>query len=382
MVAYLGCHSYFYCLFLKPSDIFEVVRRMTAHRQWMQRALQLAEKGRGHVSPNPMVGCVIVNEGQLVAEAYHHKAGCAHAEILALDQAGNKAKSACLYLTLEPCCHTGRTPPCVHRVIESGVKTVVIASKDTNPLVAGKSVQMLKESGIEVVLGVCEQEALTLNHMFFHAMKYQRPYVIAKWAMSLDGCMQTNTGDVKQITGQQAQHHVHQQRRSVDAILIGANTLLDDDPQLTARLDANEVYCPIRIILTNTRELPLTHQVFNDEFAYRTWVITSHNNRLIDEIELEKKRVKVFRLEHEGDSLLPGALMEFLHTQEIRSLYVEGGRKTLAYFFNAQLVDEIHSYIAPCVIAGLYQKEYVQLKQKLSLGDDTFFQATIKNKES
>ena len=220
---------------------------------YMSTALSLAERGRYTVSPNPMVGCVIVKDGKIVGKGFHLKAGDPHAEILALREAGADANAATAYVSLEPCCHYGKTPPCTDALIKAGIKKVYAACLDPNPLVAGKGIQQLKNANIEVETGLHEKEASQLNEIFFHYIRRQQPSVIAKWAMSLDGKTVTHTEDSRDISGNTSREYSHQTRQQVDAILIGAGTAICDDPELTVRYpaDTSSLRQPLRVVLSS-----------------------------------------------------------------------------------------------------------------------------------
>jgi diaminohydroxyphosphoribosylaminopyrimidine deaminase/5-amino-6-(5-phosphoribosylamino)uracil reductase len=233
------------------------------HAKYMSLALRLAKKGRFSVSPNPMVGCVIVKNNQIIGKGFHQCAGGPHAEISALQQAGKEAKDASVYVTLEPCCHYGRTPPCANALIEAGVSNVYISCLDPNPLVRGKGIQQLQSDGISVNIGLFEKESITLNEIFFHYITHRRPFVIAKWAMSLDGKTTTHALDDKQISGESSKKITHKIRQHVDAILVGANTVLVDNPQLTVRNNTS-IKQPIRIILAGKKYFPNTLNIFKD----------------------------------------------------------------------------------------------------------------------
>lgn len=352
---------------------------MVQHEYWMQQALMLAEKGRQTVFPNPMVGCVIVKNDELIAAAYHQKAGCAHAEVLALDVAGEEARGATLYVNLEPCCHFGKTPPCADRIIKAGIKTVVAAVRDSNPLVAGQGLAQLKAAGIEVIEAVCEQEAKALNIVFFHAMLHARPFVIAKWAMSLDGKMETAPADDRVITGEESHAHVHQVRHAVDAILVGANTVIQDDPSLTQRhLQVNRQ--PLRVVLADRAHLPLTAKIFNDDYVDRTLVYMPENLPLEKAIIEKGAGVVITRADHDKIDL--SFVLHDLHQRQVRTVYVEGGRKTHEAFFSVGLVDEVHCYISSKVIGRLDKKLTLLPKISERLGDDWFVMASVDREES
>ena len=325
------------------------------HESLMQEALRLANKGRYTSAPNPMVGCVITKHGQIIGRGWHEKPGTPHAEVHALKQAGKLAINSTVYVTLEPCSHTGRTPPCAEALIQAKVNTVYIAIKDPNPLVAGKGITQLLKAGITVHEGLCEQEAKQLNEVFFHYITTKRPYVIAKWAMTLDGKLATNHNDSKWITQPEARTHVHQTRHASDAILIGSNTARTDNPLLTARhlKNVSPTEQPLRVVLNHSGDLSLDLQLFSKHAPAKTLLVSTQP------LTLEKK----LALKKNGhDSLLIPAnergvvdipqLLDSLSQREISSLYVEGGATIHTSFFEAGVVNKIHVYIAPKLIGG------------------------------
>lgn len=240
---------------------------VTSDHLYMKRALSLAARGKGKTNPNPMVGAVIVNDGCVVGEAYHRQAGKPHAEVLALHQAGSRARGGVLYVTLEPCCHNHkRTPPCVPFLIQSGLTRICVAMADPNPQVSGRGVRMLKRSGLEVVVGVMEEEAQQLNAVYRHWMLTGRPFVILKGAMTLDGKIATKTGQSKWITGEQARRDVHRIRSQADAVMVGIGTVLADNPELSARGVKDDSMQrtgrqPIRVIMDSLLRIPLKANV-------------------------------------------------------------------------------------------------------------------------
>ncbi len=323
------------------------------HRQYMQRALELAARGRGRTSPNPMVGAVLVKEGRVVGEGFHPRAGAPHAEIYALQQAGEAARGATLYVTLEPCCHYGRTPPCTQALIAAGVAEVHIAMLDPNPRVAGKGRAELEAAGIRTVVGECEEEARALNEVFAHWITTGRPFVIAKFAMSLDGKIATRTGDARWISGPEARRLVHEVRDQVDAILVGAGTVIADNPQLTTRLEKEDVRHPLRVVLDSRGRIPLTARVFDPALPGRTLVAATEaappdyrkalNERGIETLVLppdERGRVDL------------EALLDELGQREVTSLLVEGGGTVLGSFFDRRLVNKVLAFVAPLIIGG------------------------------
>lgn len=338
----------------------------TPDSRYMQRALELAEKGRFTVSPNPMTGCVIVNNDMIVGEGFHNKAGHPHAEINALLVAGSKAKGATVYVNLEPCCHYGRTPPCAKALIAAGVKKVVISYLDPNPLVLGKGVAELRSAGIEVEIGLEAERAMQLNEIFNYYITKKKPFVILKWAMSLDGKTIAQSGDSRQISALQTQHHAHELRQVVDAVIVGAKTALIDNPQLTARLDAPENgRQPLRIVLANNTRLPAHLRLFNQDEA-KTLLVTSRPDHYR---EISELGVEVLALPEPTIA----SLLIALGKREITSVLVEGGRTLQESFFQAGAVNKIHVYLANVIIGSLPKKHLVTDLQANRLGDNYHF---------
>ncbi|MBI2339403.1 MAG: bifunctional diaminohydroxyphosphoribosylaminopyrimidine deaminase/5-amino-6-(5-phosphoribosylamino)uracil reductase RibD [Deltaproteobacteria bacterium] len=297
----------------------------------MSRCLQLAQKAAGHTSPNPLVGAVIVKNGKLLAGGYHHKAGLPHAEIEALKKISFRAEGATLYCNLEPCFHHGRTPPCVHPIIKSGIKRVVIAHRDPNPLVAGRSVRLLKKSGIQVTEGVLEKEARHLNRFFLTWVTKKRPYVILKAGVSLDGKI---AGGKKWITSPPSRRRVHQLRSQVDAILVGAHTIRTDNPRLNVR-GIKGAKQPLRIILGSRRQIPVNARIFAG--------IQPCPPENLDSRLRGNDRLMFFR------GALP-TLMRKLARRNVTSILVEGGAKVFASFIKNSLCDELILFIAPKIL--------------------------------
>ena len=349
------------------------------HIELMNIALELAERGRYTVSPNPMVGCVIVSESGIVGRGFHQRAGSAHAEVVALQEAGSKALGATAYITLEPCCHYGRTPPCINALIEARIKKVVIATLDPNPLMAGKSIHLLRESGIEVGVGVAESDARALNEIYFHYTKYRRPFVIAKWAMSLDGKTMTHPSDSRQISNLESQKSSHTLRREVDAILIGAQTAIQDDPRLTVRYPSvNEasVDQPLRIVLSSQTQLPLDLKIFDVSDLGKTIVVTTDKADKHWCHEIRKKNIEVWILPQDKQGrvhLL--SLLNKLGEIEIASILIEGGNQIHESFFSENLINKVHVYLAPLIIASLEKKQTLTNLKLLKHQSDFHFMA-------
>lgn len=346
------------------------------HHHFMSLALKLAEQGRFTVSPNPMVGCVIVKDGQIIGEGYHQKAGGPHAEIHALQQAGKNACGATAYVTLEPCCHHGKTPPCTDALIQAGIKHVFVACADPNPLVAGKGLAQLRQSGIHVETDILNAEAQKLNDIFFHFIQSQRPFVMAKWAMSLDGKTITHAADSRQISNHSSQQHAHQLRQQVDAILIGADTAIQDNPLLTVRhvVENESIRHPLRIILSSHDRLPLDLKLFDPSLPGKTMVVTTIHAKPHWITTLREKNIEVcilpYNAQHQVD--LHGLLDE-LGKRQITSLLVEGGMTVLESFFNENLVNQIHAYIAPVIIGRLPNKKFLHDVEIMRIDDDYHF---------
>jgi diaminohydroxyphosphoribosylaminopyrimidine deaminase/5-amino-6-(5-phosphoribosylamino)uracil reductase len=319
------------------------------HRRYMELALQLAEATRGQTSPNPMVGCVLVKDGRIVGMGSHLRAGEAHAEVQALRMAGEEAKGAIAYVTLEPCSHYGRTPPCADALVKAGVAKVVIAMLDPNPLVAGRGVARLVEAGIEVVTGVCETEAKRLNEVFITFITTKRPFVTIKTAMTLDGKVATHTGNSRWITGEDARLEVHQMRHQHDAIVVGVNTVLTDNPQLTTRLPQGGKN-PVRIVMDSTLRIPLNAKVLTDEQA-PTWIFTTEQANREKWRQLEERGIRVFSI-GEGPKVDVESMLDILGEENISSLFVEGGSQVNSAFLHARAVNKVISYIAPKLVAG------------------------------
>ncbi|MCR4404636.1 MAG: bifunctional diaminohydroxyphosphoribosylaminopyrimidine deaminase/5-amino-6-(5-phosphoribosylamino)uracil reductase RibD [Candidatus Acetothermia bacterium] len=316
----------------------------------MRRALELAERGAGWTSPNPLVGAVIVRGGRIVGEGYHQRFGGPHAEVLALEAAGEEASGADLYVTLEPCVHWGKTPPCVEWIIGAGIKRVIVAVRDPNPLVDGRGLARLRQAGIEVVEGVLAEEARKLNEPFFKFITTGRPFVILKLAMSLDGRSATRTGESRWISNERSRELVHWMRSRYAAVLVGINTVLKDDPQLTARLEGARD--PWRIILDSEGRLPLDAQVLRLESAAPTVVATTQGMPPAKEEELLRRGARVWRLKSRAGRVDLADLLARMGAEGLDSLLVEGGPTVAASFLEAGLVDKIVFFIAPKIVGG------------------------------
>lgn len=312
----------------------------------MDLALTMAEKTIGQTSPNPSVGAVVVKDGRILGIGTHLQAGKAHAEVHALEQAGEDAEGADIYVTLEPCAHHGKTPPCADLIIERKVKKAYIACLDPNPDVAGKGVEKLQKAGIDVEIGIQEARALELNRKFFHFIQRKQPFVTLKAAMTLDGKIATSSGDSKWVTSEQAREDVHYQRSIHDAILVGINTVLQDNPQLTTRLPQGGKN-PIRIVLDTHLKINENVHVLNQEAP--TWIICGLE---ADATEFSKQYPHVDIIQMTSKQINLDDVLSLLGERKIQSLYVEGGSAVHRSFIDNRLFQVIHWYIAPKLLGG------------------------------
>jgi diaminohydroxyphosphoribosylaminopyrimidine deaminase/5-amino-6-(5-phosphoribosylamino)uracil reductase len=321
--------------------------------KWMRRALELAERGRGHVEPNPLVGAVLVRDGVLVGEGWHQRYGQAHAEINALTVAGSAARGSTLYVTLEPCCHHGKTPPCTEAIIQAGIRKVVAGMQDPFPEVAGQGIAQLRAAGVELAVGCCEAEARRLNAPYRRLLATGCPYVHAKWAMTLDGKIATRTGDSKWISNEACRQRVHELRGRMDAIVIGIGTALADDPLLTARPPGPRT--PVRIVLDSAGRLPITSRVVQTAKETPLLVVTA-DQPTENARELKRHGAELLELPGaEHRPALPALLLE-LGRRRMTNILVEGGAEVLGSFLDADAIDEVHVNIAPCLVGSATAK--------------------------
>jgi len=322
----------------------------------MKMALDLAIKGQGFTSPNPMVGAVVVKDGKVIGKGFHKATGAAHAEVNALDDAGMSAKGATLYVTLEPCNHTGRTPPCTDKILQAGIKRVVMAMDDPNPDVKGGAITYLKSRGIDVTSGVCEDQAKKLNEVFIKYVKTKRPFVITKCAATLDGRIATRTGDSKWISGEESRIFVHRLRHAVDAILVGIGTVKKDDPRLTTRLpDASgdkKGLDPKRIILDTYLSIPEDAKVLRLDSDSDTIIITGNSISKDKKVRIEKRGCRVIESQTKDGLIDLVPLMDRLGSVVITSLLIEGGGRVIASALSAGIVDKMIFFYAPKILGG------------------------------
>ena len=318
---------------------------------YMRQALTIANYACGRTSPNPLVGAVVVKDDRIVGQGWHRKAGTEHAEVHAIRQAGELCKGATIYVTLEPCSHYGKTPPCADAIIAAGIVKVVVGMLDPNPLVAGRGVKKLQDAGIEVITGVLEHEAKKVNEVFLKWINKKKPFIVLKTAMTLDGKIATATGHSKWITNSTSRQRVHQMRDIYDGILVGVGTILADNPELTTRLSG---CCknPIRIIVDSLARTPLNAKVVTDGLSHTIIAVTaSAKEEKI--IALREAGVEVLIIDADGNNRVDLVkLTEELGNKNICSILVEGGATINFSFIKNKLVDKVYSFIAPKIVGG------------------------------
>jgi diaminohydroxyphosphoribosylaminopyrimidine deaminase / 5-amino-6-(5-phosphoribosylamino)uracil reductase len=316
--------------------------------EYMNLALSLARATLGQTSPNPSVGAVLVKDGKLVGTGVHLKVGTPHAEVHAINEAGISAEGAIMYVTLEPCSHQGKTPPCTDLIIKTGIRKIFVATLDPNPLVAGKGVEKLTRAGIEVEVGLCKEEAIQLNEKFFHFIQTNTPFVTIKAGISLDGKIAAKSGDSKWITSPESRQDGHHLRHEHDGILVGINTILQDNPLLTTRRPRGGIN-PIRIVLDTKLKIPTSANVVHDRSA-RTIIFTGNQIDLEKKKELERFGVTIISQDRPVLSLQQ--VLKTLGEQKMMSLLVEGGSEIHASFIKENAFQQIITYVAPKIIGG------------------------------
>lgn len=319
---------------------------------WMAGALGLAERGRGLCSPNPMVGAVVVSEGRLVGQGFHARAGAAHAEVEALLEAGDRARGATLYVTLEPCNHQGRTPPCVGAILQAGIQRVVVAVADPNPRVQGGGARALRDAALEVQVGCLEEQARALNRMFFVAMQRLRPHVTLKCAMTLDGKIAAFDRSARWITGEEARREAHRLRSEHDAVMVGIGTVLADDPALTVRLDPPWPREPLRVVVDSRARLPRSARLIEAGTPGRVVVAVGDEAPAERVAQLEALGVSVLACKCRDGRVDPADLLSRLFALDVTSVLLEGGSELNWAFVEAGLVDRVVMFIAPRLIGG------------------------------
>lgn len=312
-------------------------------QKFMNMALNLAKKGEGFVNPNPLVGAVIVKNGKVIGKGYHKKFGGPHAEVNAFNNAKTDVTGATMFVTLEPCSHYGKTPPCAKLIIEKGIKKVVIAKLDPNPLVYKKGVEMLESAGIEVSYGLLEEKAVKQNEIFFHYITHKRPFVAIKYAMTLDGKIATKSFDSKWITNEKSRKYVHDLRNKYMAILAGVNTIIKDDARLNVRRNKKSRN-PIRIIIDPELKTPKSAYVVQTAHEQPTWIVSTTYDQSYVDLGVRIIQMKEINLE---------SLLDILGSENIDAVFVEGGSFTHATFLDQKLVNKVYAFIAPKLIGGM-----------------------------
>ena len=358
------------------------------NEKYMRRAIALAEKGIGWTSPNPLVGAVIVKDGRIIGEGYHERYGELHAERNALKNVTEDPKGATMYVTLEPCCHHGKQPPCTDAIIESGIAEVVIGSRDPNPLVSGKGEKILLDNGIKVTKDFLRDECDELNPVFFHYITTGRPYVVMKYAMTMDGKIATRTGASKWITGKEAREAVHMMRHQYSAVMAGIGTVLADDPTLNCRIEG--LTSPIRVICDSSLRIPLHSNILKTADTYETIIFCASENEKADEIR--KTGAEVVACGKDGRVDL-NQVIDILGERGIDSVLLEGGGTLNEEALKCGIVNEVNVFIAPKVFGGKDAKSPVEgigiedvddafkfrIKEVKNIGEDLWIKYVYRN---
>ena len=317
--------------------------------KYMRQAIALALKGTGRVNPNPLVGAVVVKDGRVIGEGYHQQYGCPHAERNALAACTESPAGATIYVTLEPCCHHGKNPPCTQALIQAGVSRVVVGSADPNPLVAGKGIAQLKAAGIQVEEGCLQAECDAINFIFFHYITTKQPYLALKYAMTADGKIACHTGASRWITGEAARHHVHQLRNKYAAIMVGTGTALADDPELTCRIENGNN--PVRIVCDTQLRTPLSAKLVTTATEVPTIIATCCQDEIRHK-PYQEAGCQVWVLPAKNEVVDLHALLQRLGQEKIDSVLVEGGGQLNWSLLQAGLVQRVYTYIAPKIFGG------------------------------
>lgn len=325
--------------------------------KYMRRAIELARLGEGYVNPNPLVGAVIVKEGQIIGEGYHEKYGEKHAERNAIESSKEDLEGSTIYVTLEPCCHHGKQPPCVDAIIEAKISKVVIGSNDPNPLVSGKGIEKLRENKIEVVTGFLKEECDEINEVFFHYIRTKTPFVVMKYAMTMDGKIATSSGRARWVSGEESRAHVQILRNKLSGIMLGVQTVIADDPALTCRIKGG--VNPTRIICDSNLRIPFESEIVKTAYLVPTIIATCSDDK--EKIAyLEEKSCKILKVEKKDDRLDLKDLMKKLGEEGIDSILLEGGGTLNWSALNQRIVNKVCTYIAPKLFGGKDAKTPVE----------------------
>jgi diaminohydroxyphosphoribosylaminopyrimidine deaminase / 5-amino-6-(5-phosphoribosylamino)uracil reductase len=329
------------------------------NEQYMIEAIALAKLGVGRTNPNPMVGCVIVKDNRIIATGYHHHHGGVHAEVDALMNTTEDVSDATMYVTLEPCSHHGKQPPCCEAIVRSKIKKVVIATLDPNPIVHGQGVAHLLNHGIDINIGMCEDEAIMMNKKFNHFITQKTPYVLIKAAMTLDGKIATKTGDSQWISSPDSLEYVHQLRNEYASIAVGVNTVIIDNPSLTIRIKDQDERCHKRIIFDSRGRIPLHSKVLNDAFVHQTIIVTTNAIPNTIKEEIKKRGANVIEVNDLDGHVDIQDAMKALGQLGIDSCFIEGGSEIIASAFKANIVNEVSICVAPKLIGGQEAKGFM-----------------------
>jgi len=319
------------------------------HEYFMNLAMRLAQKAKGKTSPNPMVGALVVKNGRILGEGYHEKAGLAHAEIIALDEAGKASKGANLYVTLEPCAHFGKTPPCVDRIINTRVKEVIVGMVDPNPLNNGKGINILKQHKIKVKVGILEDRLTKLNEVFIKYISKRMPFVTVKIAQSLDGKIATRRGDSKWITSDKSRAYAHRIRSDYDAIMVGVNTILRDNPKLNAWFSRKQ---PVKIVVDSQLSTPEGASIFSSSSQVIIVTLGSKSGQETENRKILSQKAKILEVKEKAGQINLKSMMKKLAGQEITNILVEGGGTLNGSLFDEGLVDKVLFFVSPKIIGG------------------------------
>ena len=343
-------------------------------KQYMRIALNLAMKGCGFVNPNPMVGAIIVKDNEIIGEGYHEGYGMFHAERNAIKNCKKSPKGATIYVTLEPCCHYGKTPPCTQAIIEAGISKVVVGSLDPNPLVSRKGIEELRNNGIEVVVGILKEKCDSINEVFFHYIKTKTPYVVMKYAMTMDGKIATYTGRSKWITSDSSRKKVHEDRHRYSGIMVGASTVLQDNPMLDCRIENSKN--PVRIICDTNLRTPIDSKIIKTANKISTIIATCENDKYKQQLYIDKG-CKIVVVSKKNNHVDLKELMKKLGEENIDSILLEGGGTLNWSALNSGIVNKVQAYIAPKIFGGIDAKTPV-LGIGVDSPDNSFYLSNLK----
>lgn len=352
---FINRNASWYCGFLQVIFMSDFTNK---DYEYMRRALQLAEKARGFTSPNPMVGAVIVKNDRIIGQGYHKICGDWHAEVNAFNSATEEVEGATMYVTLEPCSHTGKTPPCADKIIEKKLGRVVVAALDPNPLVSGRGIEKIKNAGIEVQTGLLADESIKLNEVFMKYIVTKRPFVVYKSAVTLDGKIATVKGESQWISNEESRRRVHMLRHFYSGIMVGINTVINDDPMLNCRTEG--CTSPVRIVLDSSLKIPFECNLIQTAEKYKTIVATLQNENCIKAGMLKQMGVQIITVKEKNGRPDLEHLMKILGEKGIDSILIEGGGTLAFSAFNQGIVDKVIYYIAPKIFGGIDAKTSVE----------------------